>query len=197
MEDEPLRGGFHPEVKTEKPYRKPTGERRGLVIVNTGDGKGKTTAALGLVLRAVGRGYRARVFQFMKHTRAAFGEHRALRRLGVEIEGLGDGFSWTSKDLERSAALAYAGWQRAKEALLGGEYFLVVLDEITYPLRYGWIPLEEVLEALRQRPKGVTVVLTGRGAPEPLLELADTVSEVRKLKHAFDAGVPAQRGIEH
>ncbi|WP_018466674.1 cob(I)yrinic acid a,c-diamide adenosyltransferase [Calidithermus timidus] len=185
------------EVKTEKPYRKPSGRRRGLVIVNTGEGKGKTTAALGLVLRAVGRGYTARVFQFMKHAGAAFGEHRALAKLGVEIEGLGDGFSWISKDLEHSAALAYAGWQRAREAVLGGEYFLVVLDEITYPIRYGWIPLEEVLEALRQRPKNVTVVLTGRGAPEPLIELADTVSEVRKLKHAFDAGIPAQRGIEH
>jgi cob(I)alamin adenosyltransferase len=185
------------EVKTEKPYRKPTGSRRGLVIVYTGDGKGKTTAALGLVLRAVGRGYKARVFQFMKHASAAFGEHRALEKLGVEIEGLGDGFSWSSKDLERSAALAYAGWQRAREAVLRGGYFLVVLDEITYPIRYGWVALEEVLETLRRQPKNVTVVLTGRSAPQPLIELADTVSEVKKLKHAFDAGVPAQRGIEH
>ncbi|MCX7740140.1 MAG: cob(I)yrinic acid a,c-diamide adenosyltransferase [Meiothermus sp.] len=182
--------------KREKPYQKPTGPRRGLVLVYTGEGKGKTTAALGLVLRAVGRGYRARVFQFMKHERAAFGEHRALEQLGVEIEGLGDGFSWKSKDLEKSAALAYQGWQKARAALFS-DYFLVVWDEISYPLRYGWIPLEEVLEALRQRPQGVHVVLTGRGMPQEILELADTVSEVRKLKHAFDAGIPAQRGIEH
>ncbi|RDI96226.1 cob(I)yrinic acid a,c-diamide adenosyltransferase [Meiothermus sp. QL-1] len=185
------------EPKREKPYQKPTGERRGLVLVYTGEGKGKTTAALGLVLRAVGRGYRARILQFMKHEGAAFGEHRALAQLGVEIEGLGDGFSWKSKDLARSAALAYAGWQKARALILSGEYFLVVLDEISYPLRYGWVPLEEVLRTLRERPKGVHVVLTGRGMPEEILELADTVSEVRKVKHAFDAGVPAQRGIEH
>ncbi|RIH87330.1 Cob(I)yrinic acid a,c-diamide adenosyltransferase [Meiothermus luteus] len=183
--------------KREKPYQKPTGERRGLVLVYTGEGKGKTTAALGLVLRAVGRGYRARIFQFMKHERAAFGEHRALERLGVEIEGLGDGFSWKSKDLDHSAALAYKGWQKAREILLSGTYFLVVWDEISYPIRYGWIPLEEVLQALEQKPKGVHLVLTGRGMPEEIIERADTASEVRKVKHAFDAGVPAQRGIEH
>ncbi|MBO1437346.1 cob(I)yrinic acid a,c-diamide adenosyltransferase [Meiothermus sp. CFH 77666] len=185
------------EPKREKPYQKPSGERRGLVLVYTGEGKGKTTAALGLVLRAVGRGFRARVFQFMKHEQAAFGEHRALERLGVAIEGLGDGFSWKSKDLEKSAALAYAGWQKARAELLSGAYFLVVWDEISYPIRYGWIPLEEVLLALKEKPREAHVVLTGRGMPKEILELADTVSEVRKVKHAFDAGVPAQRGIEH
>jgi len=182
---------------TEKPYEKSTGERRGLIIVNTGDGKGKTTAALGLALRAHGRGFPVRIYQFMKHESAAFGEHRALERLGIHIEGLGDGFSWTSKDLEHSAKLAHQGWERARDALLSGEFFLVVLDEITYPIGFGWIPLQEVLKALKMRPKGVTVVLTGRGAPSELLDLADTVSEIKAVKHAFDAGVPAQRGIEH
>ncbi len=182
---------------TEKPYEKPTGERRGLIIVNTGDGKGKTTAALGLALRAHGRGFSVRVFQFMKHESAAFGEHRTFAKLGIPIEGLGDGFSWTSKDLEQSAKLAYAGWRRCRESILSGDEFLVVLDEITYPIQFGWIPLEEVLDALRERPSSVTVVLTGRGAPAELIELADTVSEVKMVKHAFEAGVPAQRGIEH
>jgi len=180
-----------------RPYEKPKGERRGLLIVYTGDGKGKSTAAFGLALRAHGRGLRVRIFQFLKHQGARFGEHRALERLGIPIEGLGDGFTWKSRDLSASASLAQEGWRRAKEALLSGAYDLVVLDEATYPLRYGWVPLEEVLEALKARPPHVHVVLTGRGAPEALLELADTVTEMRKVKHAFDLGVPAQRGIEH
>lgn len=173
------------------------GERRGLVLVYTGDGKGKTTAALGLVLRALGRGFRPRIFQFMKHERAAFGEHRALEKLGVLIEGLGDGFSWRSRDLEKSAALARTGWRRAAEAIASGDWDLVVLDEVMYPLAFGWLDLDEVLEVLEERPRNVHVVLTGRGAPEALVEYADTVSEMKKVKHAFDAGVPAQKGMEH
>ncbi|XOB98884.1 cob(I)yrinic acid a,c-diamide adenosyltransferase [Deinococcota bacterium DY0809b] len=175
----------------------PKGERRGLLLVYTGDGKGKTTAALGLVLRALGRGFRPRIFQFMKHERAAFGEHRALEKLGVPIEGLGDGFSWRSRDLEKSAELARAGWRRAAEAVASGDWDLVVLDEIMYPLAFGWIDLDEVLEVLRERPRNVHVVLTGRGAPEALVEYADTVTEMKKVKHAYDAGVPAQKGMEH
>lgn len=172
------------------------GERRGLVIVHTGDGKGKTTAAFGLALRAHGRGKKVRVFQFMKVEGSRFGEHRICAELGVSVEGLGDGFSWKSKDLEHSAELARQGWQRAEAAIRGGEYFMVVLDEITYPLLYGWQPLEPVLACLRERPKHVTVVLTGRRAPEELQALADTVTEMKLVKHHYDAGVPAQRGIE-
>lgn len=180
-----------------KPYARPTGKRRGLLLVYTGEGKGKSTAAFGLALRAFGRGLPVRIFQFIKHGRARFGEHRALARLGVPVEGLGDGFTWKSRDLEASARLAQEGWERAKEAILSGAYHLVVLDEATYPLRYGWIPLEEFLQVLRERPGHVHVVVTGRGAPEALVELADTVTEMRKVKHAFDLGVPAQAGIEH
>ena len=176
---------------------RPKGERRGLVLVYTGDGKGKTTAALGLVLRSLGRGFRPRVFQFMKHERAAFGEHRALEKLGVPIEGLGDGFSWRSRDLEKSAALARAGWERAAEAIASGEWDLVVLDEVMYPIAFGWVELDAVLAALRRRPRHVHVVLTGRDAPAGLVELADTVTEMKKVKHAYDAGVPAQKGMEH
>ncbi len=172
-------------------------ERRGLVLVYTGDGKGKTTAALGLVLRALGRGFQPRIFQFMKHERAAFGEHRTLEKLGVPIEGLGDGFSWRSRDLEKSAELARAGWRRAAAVIASGEWDLVVLDEVTYPLNFGWIPVAEVVGALRLRPRHVHVVLTGRDAPAELVELADTVTEMKKVKHAYDAGVPAQKGMEH
>ena len=181
---------------TDKPYDKPEGERRGIVILNTGDGKGKSTAAFGLALRAHGRGKAVKIYQFMKVPSARFGEHRMFEQLGLPIEGLGDGFSWKSQDLERSAQLARDGWQRARATILAGEHFLVVLDEVTYPLIYGWLPLDDVLVTLRERPAHVHVCLTGRRCPPELIELADTVTEMTKIKHAFNAGIPAQRGIE-
>lgn len=179
-----------------KPYVKPDGERRGLIIVNTGDGKGKSTAAFGLAFRAMGRGKAVKVFQFMKVPSARFGEHRLAELVGLSVQGLGDGFSWKSKDLEHSAQLARDGWAIAKAAILSGEYFLIVLDEVTYPLIYGWLSLSEVLETLQSRPKDVHVCLTGRRCPQELVDIADTVTEMRLIKHAFQAGVPAQRGIE-
>lgn len=179
-----------------KPYEKPEGERRGIVIVNTGDGKGKSTAAFGLALRAHGRGKAVKIYQFMKVPSARFGEHRMFEQIGIPIEGLGDGFSWKSQDLEHSAQLARDGWQKARADILSGDYFLVVLDEITYPLIYGWLPLQEVLDTLAARPKEVHVCLTGRRCPPELIALADTVTEMTMVKHAFKAGIPAQRGIE-
>lgn len=181
---------------TEAPQQQEKAERRGLLIIHTGDGKGKSTAAFGLAMRAHGRGKGVKIFQFMKVPSARFGEHRTFEALGVPIEGLGDGFSWKSKDLERSAELARQGWHQAAQAIQSGQYFLVVLDEITYPLIYGWVPLAEVLQVLQDRPKDVHVVLTGRDCPPELIELADTVTEMRKIKHAYEAGIPAQRGIE-
>jgi len=124
----------------------PTAERRGLILVHTGDGKGKSTAAFGLALRAHGRGKTVKIYQFMKVPSARFGEHRMFEQMGVPIEGLGDGFSWKSRDLEHSAQLARDGWARAEATIRAGEHFLVVLDEIMYPLRYGWLPLEPVLQ---------------------------------------------------
>lgn len=181
---------------TDKPYDKPEGERRGLLIVNTGDGKGKSTAAFGLALRAHGRGKAVKIFQFMKVPSARFGEHRMFEQLGIPIQGLGDGFSWKSQDLERSAQIARDGWELAKAAVLGGEFFMVTLDEVTYPLIYGWLSLDEVLQTLTARPSHVHVVLTGRRCPPEIIELADTVTEMQMVKHAFKAGIPAQRGIE-
>lgn len=181
---------------TAKPYDKPEGERRGIVIVHTGDGKGKSTAAFGLALRAHGRGKAVQVYQFMKVPSARFGEHRMFDQLGIPIVGLGDGFSWKSQDLEHSAQLARDGWETAKASILSGEQFLVVLDEITYPLIYGWLPLDDVLHTLRARPSHVHVCLTGRRCPPEIISLADTVTEMTLVKHAFQAGVPAQRGIE-
>ena len=185
---------------TERTTPKPEGERRGLLIVNTGDGKGKSTAAFGLALRALGRhhvhGKQVRIYQFMKVPSARFGEHRMFEQVGMPIEGLGDGFSWKSKDLDHSAQLARDGWEKAKASILDGQHFRVVLDEITDPLISGWLPLDDVLQTLRDRPKDVHVCLTGRRCPPELIELADTVTEMTLIKHAFKAGVPAQRGIE-
>ena len=185
---------------TVKPYADRQGERRGLVIVNTGDGKGKSTAAFGLALRAFGRihvhGLGVKIFQFMKVPSARFGEHRMFEQLGLPIVGLGDGFSWKSQDLAHSAQLAQNGWEIAKAAILSGDNFMVVLDEITYPLIYGWMPLDDVITTLRNRPSHVHVVLTGRRCPPEIIELADTVTEMTLVKHAFKAGIPAQRGIE-
>ena len=175
---------------------RPQGERRGLVIVHTGTGKGKSTAAFGLALRAHGRGKAVKVYQFMKVPSARFGEHRLFEQLGIPIEGLGDGFSWKSRDLEHSARLAREGWARAEACIRAGEHFMVVLDELMYPLRYGWVPLDAVLAALRERPAQVHVVITGRNAPQELVAAADTVTEMTLVKHHFNAGVPAQRGIE-
>jgi cob(I)alamin adenosyltransferase len=185
---------------TEVSERQATGERRGLLIVHTGDGKGKSTAAFGLAVRAFGRTHvhqkLVKVFQFMKVPSARFGEHRMFEKLGLPIEGLGDGFSWKSKDLDHSAQLARDGWAKAKACILSPDYFMVTLDEITYPLIYGWLPLDDVLQTLQNRPKHVHVVMTGRDCPAELMAVADTVTEMKLIKHAYHAGVPAQRGIE-
>ena len=180
----------------ERTTPRPQGKRRGLVMVHTGKGKGKSTAAFGLAIRAHGRGKKVKIYQFMKVPSARFGEHRMFEQLGIPIEGLGDGFSWKSRDLEHSAELAQAGWARAAATIRAGEHFMVILDEIMYPLRYGWIALDDVLACLRERPEHVTVVLTGRYAPEELTAYADTVTEMTLVKHHFAAGIPAQRGIE-
>lgn len=167
-----------------------------LVLVNTGEGKGKTTAAMGTVVRAVARGWKVCVIQFIKSGRWRVGEERVARQLGVDWWSMGDGFSWESEDLNRSAALARSAWEAAKEKISSGDYDLFVLDEITYPMNWGWIPTEDVVEVIRDRPPHVNVIATGRDAPPELVEIADTVTEMRKLRHAFDRGVAARRGID-
>lgn len=176
--------------------RRPDRRNQGLVIVHTGNGKGKTTAALGLLLRAAGQGLRVAMFQFIKAKSGNWGESRAARRLGVEIVPLGSGFTWTSTDLERDRALAQEGWGQCRAAIKSGNYDLVVLDELTYCLTFGWLELEDVLAVLRNRPAGQHVVITGRDAPPELMEFADLVTEMREIKHPFAAGIKAQKGIE-
>jgi len=175
------------------------GRRRApsLVLVNTGDGKGKSTAAFGVVLRAVARGWKVCVIQFLKSGRWRTGEEELGRRLGVDWNPLGDGFTWDSEDLEASQAKAVAAWAAARRAIASGDYQLVVLDEVTYPMNWGWVRTDEVVEAIRARPEAVNVVATGRDAPEALLAVADTVTEMRKVRHAFDTGVAARRGIDY
>ncbi len=187
-----------PKQKRPGPYRVPPRERRhGLLIVNTGHGKGKTTAALGLLLRAAGRDMRVAMFQFIKSAANPYGEHVAAARLGVEIVPLGDGFTWLSDDIAADRALAEAGWERCRAALAGGEFDVLIFDEMTYAFNYGWLDVGEVLAAIRARPVGTHVVITGRDAPEALVTAADLVTEMRVVKHPYaDQGIGAQPGIE-
>ncbi len=168
----------------------------GLVVVNTGNGKGKTTAALGVLFRAWGRDLKVVMLQFIKQTTANFSENRAARRLDIEMIPLGGGFTWLSKDIERDKALARAGWELAKQKLADASYGVVVLDEITYPMTYGWIAVDDVIAALKARPPQMHVVLTGRNAPEALVEYADLVTEMREIKHPYTKGIKAQPGLD-
>lgn len=171
--------------------------KKGLVVINTGKGKGKSTAALGLMLRAWGRDMKVQMYQFLKPPTANFGEHRAAKKLGIPIIPLGDGFTWRSKDMDRTRALALEQWARSKEAILAGEYDIIILDEFTYPMHYGWLPVEEVIEVLKQRREMLHVVITGRYAPQELIDYADLVTEMTLIKHPYrEQGIKAQPGIE-
>ena len=181
---------------TEDPRRSDTRRARSVFIVNTGDGKGKSTAAMGMVMRAVARNWKVAVVQFIKSSEWKVGEEKVGRRLGVDWEAMGDGFSWDSEDLHRSAALAADAWCLARARIEGGNHRLVVLDEITYPINWGWIDLEEVISTVADRPSRVNVVATGRDAPDRLIEVADTVTEMILVKHAYDQGIAAIRGID-
>ena len=180
------------------PQRPPAPEfnPRSLVLVNTGHGKGKSTAAFGVIMRAVAREWRVCVIQFIKSDKWKVGEEKVARRLGVEWLKGGDGFTWESADLNKSEGRAAAAWQLAAAAIAGGEYQLVVLDEITYPMNWGWIDSDAVIQAIRTRPATVNVIATGRDAPEALVDIADTVTEMVSVKHAYDRGIRARRGID-
>ena len=168
----------------------------GLVMVNTGKGKGKTTAALGLLLRAWGHDMKVTMMQFVKRSTIDYGEHRAARRIGIEILARGAGFTKQGKNVEANKHLAIELWDLAKEKINSGAYHMVILDEFTYPLRYGWLPINEVLDVLRHRPEEVHIVITGRNAPRELIDFADTVVEIREVKHHLRKGIKARPGIE-
>jgi cob(I)alamin adenosyltransferase len=169
---------------------------RSLVLVNTGDGKGKSTAAFGVAIRGLARGWRVCVIQFIKSDKWKIGEKQVISRLGADWLTGGDGFSWESTDLEQSGRRALESWQIARTAIEEARYDLIVLDELTYPINWGWIELEDVVATIRGRPTQVNLVITGRRAPAELIEAADTVTEMVKVKHVFDRGVRARRGID-
>lgn len=169
---------------------------QGLVLVLTGNGKGKSSSAFGMLARALGHGMKVGVAQFIKG-RSDTGEEVFFRRQpGVVWHVLGEGFTWETQNLERDTATAQRGWAVAREMLSDPALNLVVLDELTYPLKYGWLDLERVLTDLQNRPPMQHVAITGRAAPPALIEAADTVTELRDVKHAFRAGIRAQAGVD-
>lgn len=170
-------------------------EQKGILIVFTGNGKGKSTAAFGTATRAVGHGKTVGVAQFIKG-QWDNGEYNTLHPLGVEFHIMGTGFTWETQNRESDIAVALAVWKESKRMLGNAHYDLVVLDELTYMLAYHYLDTEEVIAAIRERPAQQSVIVTGRGCHAQLLELADTVSELRPVKHAFDSGIQAQAGID-
>jgi cob(I)alamin adenosyltransferase len=174
----------------------PVKKRKPLVIVYTGNGKGKTTAALGVLFRSYGRDWKTVMLSFIKSETSNYGEERAGRKLGIEMIPLGGGFTWLSKDLEHDKALARKCWDVCKEKIGSGKYDLVILDEMTYPLTYGWLDIDEVIDVLRNRPPDLHVIITGRDAPQALIDFADLVTEMREVKHPFQQGIKAQPGID-
>ena len=187
MTDEPL---------TEDP--RPDGLRSAasLVILNTGDGKGKSSAAFGVMLRALAVDWPVAVVQFVKSGDWKVGEEKIGRSLGVEWHAFGDGFTWESDNLDVDKAHAADGWSRAAELIHAGAHRLVILDELTYLCNWGWIDVADVVATIRSRPANVNVILTGRNAPAELVDVADTVTEMGAVKHAYAAGIRAKKGID-
>lgn len=172
-------------------------EERGLLIVYTGAGKGKTTAALGMALRCAGHGMRVAIVQFIKGA-IDTAEERALKSFGGEVVFLrmGEGYTWETQDRERDTLFAQAAWKKAGEFLCDSSYAMVILDEFNIALQQGYVGLEEVLPLLSRRPRMQHVVITGRGAPQQLMEQADLVTEMKQIKHPFRKGIKAQPGVE-
>lgn len=169
---------------------------QGLLLVLTGNGKGKSSSAFGMAARALGHGMQVGVAQFIKGASTTGEEAFFRRQAGVRWHVLGEGFTWETQNLARDTETAQRGWAVAREMLRDENLGLVVLDELTYPLKYGWLDMETVLNDLANRPPMQHAVITGRAAPQALIDAADTVTELRDVKHAFRAGVRAQKGVD-
>ena len=172
---------------------------RGLLIVHTGNGKGKTTCALGLMMRAVGRGLNCCMIQFMKSRNDRYGEHVSAEKLGIEVHTMGDGFTWDTKNPEQDIKTARDTWTVCVEKLRSGDYDMLVFDELVYVLSYNWLPLDEILAEINQArasQPALHIIVTGRDAPPALIEAADLVTEMTEIKHPFSTGIRAQQGIE-
>ena len=168
-----------------------------IVLVNTGHGKGKSSAAFGVMGRGWARGWTVAVVQFVKSGKWQVGERKLAEHLGIEWHTLGDGFTWESTDLDETAAKGRHAWTVAKQMLASGSYDLLIFDELTYAASFGWVPVDDIVTAIRERSPRTNVVITGRDAPDELIAVADTVTEMRKVKHAFDQGITAKKGIEY
>lgn len=169
---------------------------KSLLLVNTGDGKGKSSSAFGVAMRARARDWPVAVVQFLKSDDWVTGEQIMADRLGIDFWSLGDGFTWDSDDLTKDEAEAQEAWRQGKALVEAGEHRLVVFDEITYPLNWGWIDEADVEATFSNRPERVSLVLTGRDAPEWMIDLADTVTVMENRKHAYDSGIAAKKGID-
>lgn len=177
-------------------YREKT---KGLLIVNTGDGKGKTTCSIGLMVRAVGQGLNCCMIQFMKSKTDRYGEHESLETLGIEVHTMGDGFTWDTNDPAQDIKTSEETWSLCVEKMRSGEYDLLVFDELVYVLDYKFLDLQKVLDeikAVKQDQPALHIILSGRNAPTELVELADLVTEMKEIKHPFHSGIYAQQGIE-
>ena len=170
---------------------------KSLLVVNTGNGKGKSSAAFGVMVRGVARGWKVAVLQFIKSGDWKVGEETVGRQLGVNWQALGHGFTWDSDNLDHDKALARESWETARALIAAGEHSLVILDELTYLINWGWIDSDDVIATLRDRPPHVNIIVTGRDASEALQDIADTVTEMREVKHAYNAGIRAKRGIDY
>ena len=180
------------------PKRAKSATRDSLVLLHTGDGKGKSSSAFGVVIRSVARNWDVAVVQFLKSGEWNTGEEKICsEKLGVDWWSLGEGFTWDSSDLSEDEVVAQAAWTHAENCLSEGRYRLVVLDEITYPINWGWLGLDDVVAAVKNRSAKTNVVLTGRDAPDALIEIADTATEMRNIKHAYEQGVLAKKGIDY
>ncbi len=185
------------DIPTDDPRPDDLRRATSLVLVNTGPGKGKTSAAMGVVMRGVARGWPVAVVQFLKSGKWKTGEEKVCKQLGVDWWAMGEGFTWDSADLTQDQAVAAGAWQHAKNLIGAGDHQLVVLDEVTYPLNWDWIDLDDAVDTIRSRPDHVNVICTGRKAPAALIEIADTVSEIAAVKHAYKAGIRAKKGIDY
>lgn len=182
---------------TEDPRSDGLRRAESLVLLNTGDGKGKSSAAFGVVMRSVARDWPVAVVQFIKSGNWHTGEEKVARHLGVDWWSLGEGFTWDSDNLDEDRATAVEAWRHARSLLETASHRLVVFDEVTYPVNWGWLDVEDVATAIRDRSSKVNVVLTGRNAPDQLIAVADTVTEMHNVKHAYETGLRALKGIDY
>lgn len=185
------------DVPTEDPRPAELRRAPSLVLVNTGNGKGKSSAAMGVMLRGVARGWPVAVVQFLKSGKWNTGEAKMADQLGVDWWMIGKGFTWDSEDLSEDEAVARSAWEHSKGLIQNGDHRLVILDEITYPMNWTWIDDDDVIETIQDRPEHVSVVCTGRNAPAALVDIADTVTSMEPVKHAYKQGIRAMKGIDY